>query len=155
MRIFTLPLTLMAAVGCSQAPPPPAPTPEESAIAATDLAVIQDLMARGAAALQAEQWSEAADYFSTAHTRMEASERDEAAFFWGYSLYKQGEALARENTRGDMDVHRQVLTVMEQARSVLELSRHPMRERVLEAIKAYMPLRISHLQRASAVLGSG
>lgn len=136
-----LPLVLcLAAAGCSAASSgtPSSQLGTPPAVSVPDTVPVRVLMTHGTEALKSMQWAEAADLFSTAHHREPEGElRGQIAFFWAYSLYKQADELARENTSRDPAVATKVMELMEQSRKLLQSSGHPGRERILNAIDGY------------------
>lgn len=138
-----LPLLLwavFAVVGCSQAQPRvQASTPvTPQHVQAPDSAIAQSLIAQGGAALRAERWAEAERYFASAYEGAAESQRGEAAYLWGFALFRQGEAIARSNPMGEEEAERRARQYFEEARAVLRRAEHPLLEHVLKAIGQFL-----------------
>jgi tetratricopeptide (TPR) repeat protein len=77
--------------------------------------VAQVIFGLAANELRASNWAAAASLLQTAHGYASGAQRNQIAFQWGVALYRQGEAIARANTRDDPAQARRALDFFRQA----------------------------------------
>lgn len=92
----------------------------------------------GVSAFESGEYGRAANAFEQAYETIAPSQRGRLAFWWGYSLYRQAEALARSNVDGDPETHEQARRLFEEAVNILALSEHPERDNIINAIEQYL-----------------
>ncbi|MQA92425.1 MAG: tetratricopeptide repeat protein [Gemmatimonas sp.] len=100
--------------------------------------VAQVLYGIGARAIEAENFAEAASVLEPAHNYAAADGRSDIAFYWGYALYKQGEAIARANTQGNAEQAERALEFFRDAIPRLESSNHGQAAQVLDGAQQYI-----------------
>jgi tetratricopeptide (TPR) repeat protein len=92
----------------------------------------------GAQAIQASNWPDAATTLQTAHEFASGTLRSDIAFYWGYAVYKQGEAIARANGQGDAGQARRALEFFQTAVPILQGSQHAQAAEVLGGARQYI-----------------
>ena len=100
--------------------------------------VAQVLYNLGAEGIRAERWDDAAAALSAAHEYASGSLRNDVSFYWGFSVYKQGETIARANTQGNVQQARRALEFFQQAVPLLEASSHAQAGAVLSGARQYI-----------------
>jgi tetratricopeptide (TPR) repeat protein len=98
--------------------------------------------------LRRERWSEAANLLEMAHGYATGQLRSDISFFWGLSLYRQGETIARGNTQGRPDAARRALTFFQQALPRLQASNNPQAAAVVSAARQYIENQEAIIQAA-------
>jgi RecA/RadA recombinase len=92
----------------------------------------------GHAAMGAEQWADAESHFEAAYLSAGAEAQDSIAFFQAFSVYKQGEAVARANAAGSAEQARIALAHFERALPVLQRTTRPQRSAIEQGIRMYI-----------------
>jgi tetratricopeptide (TPR) repeat protein len=108
----------------------------------------QAIYGMAAEELRRERWAEAASLLETAHGYAGGQLRSDISFFWGLSLYRQGEAIARANTQGRPDPARRALTFFQQAVSRLQASNNPQASQIVSAARQYIENQEAIIQAA-------
>lgn len=133
-------LLLVGISGCSLPGPglrgaTPRPEPGPTVDVSSE---VSPLLAEASVALAAEQWADAIRSLSDAHAIAEEPQRNDIAFFLGYALYRQGQALAGGSGESNVPVSEQALRCFERARVMLGQTDHPLRDQVLRAIDRFL-----------------
>ena len=92
----------------------------------------------GAESIRAERWDDAAATFSAAHDYASGDLRNNISFYWGFSIYKQGETIARANTQGNVQPAQRALEFFQRAVPLLEASSHAQSATVLTGARQYI-----------------
>lgn len=92
----------------------------------------------GGDAMKANRFADAADLFRLADQYGGSDVKSQAAFFQGYALYKQGEAIAKANSSGSAAKARQALGFFQRAIPLLERSGHAQSGQVAGAARQYI-----------------
>lgn len=100
--------------------------------------VAQFVYSRGARALQAENFSDAADLLSVAHEYASGTLRSDISFQWGVALFRQGQRLAERNTAGAAGPARQALDFFRQALPRFEASQHAQASQLRSATQQFI-----------------
>lgn len=100
--------------------------------------VAQVMLGLGSQAINANNFDEAVSTLSLAHEYAEGQQRNQISFFWGYSLYKQAEAIARANTQGDAGQARRALEIFQRVTPLVQGSGHNDAAAVLQATQQYV-----------------
>jgi len=100
--------------------------------------VAQVLYGIGAESVRSENWAEAASTLSSAHEYATGNLRSDIAFFWGFSIYKQGETIARANTQGNAQQAQRALDFFQRALPLLEGSQHAQAQQVIGGARQYV-----------------
>jgi tetratricopeptide (TPR) repeat protein len=108
----------------------------------------QAIFGMAADELRRERWSEAENLLQLAHGYASGQQRSEISFYWGLSLYRQGEAIARANTQGRADPARRALQFFQQAVPRLQASNNPQAAQVLSAARQYIENQEAIIQAA-------
>ncbi|MBA4158776.1 MAG: tetratricopeptide repeat protein [Gemmatimonadetes bacterium] len=110
--------------------------------------VAQAIYSMAAAPLRAERWSEAETLLAMAHGYAAGTTRSDIAFYWGVSLYRQAEAIARANTQGRAADARRALAIFERALPRLQESNNPGAAQVVGAAREYIANQQAIIQAA-------
>jgi tetratricopeptide (TPR) repeat protein len=100
--------------------------------------VAKVLFSMAGESIKANNFSEAAGLLESAHGYAAGSLRNEVSFFWGYSLYKQGEDIAKANTQGNVQRAQQALRFFQQALPLVRGSNHASAAQVAGAAQQYI-----------------
>ncbi|HET7276063.1 MAG TPA: tetratricopeptide repeat protein [Longimicrobiaceae bacterium] len=92
----------------------------------------------GGEALSSNNFAEAAELLSTAHSYAEGDRKSEISFYWGYALYKQGESIAKANVQGNVADARRALALFERALPLVNASNNPQAATVADAARQYI-----------------
>jgi tetratricopeptide (TPR) repeat protein len=96
------------------------------------------LYGMGADGIRGENWADAATLLSSAHEYATGPLRSDISFFWGFSVYKQGEAIARTNAQGSAQQAQRALDFFRRAVPLLESSQHAQARQVLDGARQYI-----------------
>mgnify|MGYP006203458779 CR=1 FL=1 len=92
----------------------------------------------GAQAFQANNFAEAASILSTAHNYATGDVRANVAFLWAFSLFRQGETIARANTQGGAADAQRALDFFNRALPLARQSSNPQAAQVISALEQYI-----------------
>jgi tetratricopeptide (TPR) repeat protein len=82
------------------------------------------LYSMGAEGIRSENWADAATILSSAHEYASGDLRSDISFFWGFALYRQGEAIGRANQQGAVQPAQRALEFFRRALPLVQSSRH-------------------------------
>jgi tetratricopeptide (TPR) repeat protein len=100
--------------------------------------VAQVLYGIGARSIQSEDFAEAVTVLEPAYQYAAADRRSDISFFWGYALYKQGEAIARANQQGNAQQAQRALEYFRASLPRLEASSHAQASTVINGAQQYI-----------------
>jgi tetratricopeptide (TPR) repeat protein len=100
--------------------------------------VARAIFSMASAPLNSGNYAEAANLLSMANNYATGSLKSEIGFFWGFSLYRQGEAIAKANTQGSAARAREALKFFQQALPLLQASNHQNAAQVAGASQQYI-----------------
>ncbi len=100
--------------------------------------VAQVIFGMGGQALERNAFGEAAELLSMAHDYAEGEQRSNISFYWGYALYKQGEAIAKANTQGNVGDARRALALFQRALPLVSASNNADAAQVADAARQYI-----------------
>lgn len=111
---------------------------ERAAASGNRADVAQVVLSIGSEALNRNDFAEAADLFSMAYEYAEGSARNNISFYWGYSIYKQAEAIAKANTQGNVADARRALALFQRVLPLVNASTHADAATVADAARQYI-----------------
>lgn len=100
--------------------------------------VAQVLLALGSESLNANNFDDAATVLQAANEYAEGQQRNQIRFFWGYALYKQGEAIARNNTQGAVQPAQRALEIFRRVPTLIQGTGHNDAPAVLAATEQFI-----------------
>lgn len=96
------------------------------------------LYGQGAQAFQANNFADAASMLSLAHPYATGELRSNVSFLWAFSLFRQGEAIARANTQGRAADAERALEFFRRALPLAEQSSNAQAGQVRDALQQYI-----------------
>lgn len=100
--------------------------------------VAQAIFAMASGPLRANNYTEAANLLSMAHQYASGAMRNQISFFWGFSLYRQAEAIARANTQGNVAQARRAIELFQRSIPLVQGSGHEQAAQVVGAARQYI-----------------
>jgi tetratricopeptide (TPR) repeat protein len=100
--------------------------------------VAQVLLAMGSQAVQAQNWTEAETILTPAMEYATGTQRNQAAFFLGFSVFQQGAAIAQANTQGNVAQAERALTFFRRVPPLVQGTGQAQTQQVLEAAQQYI-----------------
>ncbi|HEV2129535.1 MAG TPA: tetratricopeptide repeat protein [Longimicrobiaceae bacterium] len=100
--------------------------------------VAQAIFAMASGPLRANNYTEAANLLSMAHQYASGAMRNQISFFWGFSLYRQAEAIARANTQGNVAQARRAIELFQRSIPLVQGSGHEQAGQVVGAARQYI-----------------
>lgn len=112
---------------------------EEAAERGDRQEVAQFVFSRGSRAYQSDNFTDAVDLLSLAHGYASGNMQSDISFFWGVSLFRQGQAIAEANQQAaDPGQAQQAINLFENARPRLQESNHAQAGSVLDATEQFI-----------------
>ncbi len=100
--------------------------------------VAQTVFAMASGPLQAGNYAEAERLLDVARGYASGALRNQISFFQGFSIYRQGEAIARANTQGNVQQAQRAIEMFRRAIPLVEGSGHAQAGQVADAARQYI-----------------
>jgi tetratricopeptide (TPR) repeat protein len=100
--------------------------------------VARVVLRMGSEALNANRFQEAETTLALAQQYASGEMRAQVSFLQGFAVYRQAEAIARANTRGDVAQARRAVALFQRAEPLVRAGQHAQRDQVLGAIQQYL-----------------